>query len=232
MNRNITNVIRFLMDDCVPPIIRDSKVFMYPFYLFAYRGRKIKEVMNFKTNVYSFTEKEYDEFYNNLNTISRNRLTDLNQPSLDYILNNIDPNTKTLVDIGCGNGYLLKKIHEKYPQIELYGFDIKDTDSNNFYKYVKGNVEKMPFTDKQFDVVTCSHVVEHLIDLEKCANELKRITAKQLFIVTPCQRYFYYTLDEHVNFFEQKEKLTNVFKIPSHECVKLRGDWVYLGKMG
>jgi len=229
MNRNITNVIRFLMDDCVPPIIRDSKFFMYPFYLFAYRGKKIKEAMHFKTNVYSFTEKEYDLFYNNLDTISRNRLTDLNKESLDYILNNIDPNTKTLVDIGCGNGYLLKKIHEKFPNIELYGFDIKDKDDSTIYKYTKGNVEKMPFPDKAFDVVTCSHVVEHLVDLEQCANELKRITKKQLFVVTPCQRYFYYTLDEHVNFFESKEKLTNVFKIKNHYCTKLKGDWVYLG---
>ena len=82
MNRNITNIIRFIMDECLPPIVRDNKIFMYPFYLFAYRGKNIKQVMNFKSNVYNFTEKEYDIFYNNLDTISRNRLTDLNNPCL------------------------------------------------------------------------------------------------------------------------------------------------------
>lgn len=229
MNRNITNIIRFIMDECLPPIVRDNKIFMYPFYLFAYRGKNIKQVMNFKSNVYNFTEKEYDIFYNNLDTISRNRLTDLNNPCLDFILNNIKPDTKSLIDIGCGNGYLLKKVHEKFPSIELYGFDIKDTDNSTFYKYTKGNVEKMPFTDKQFDVVTCSHVVEHLVNLEQCAEELKRITNKQLFIVTPRQRYFYYTLDEHVNFFEAKEKLTTVIKIKNSVCENLSGDWAYMG---
>ena len=51
MNRGLTNAIRFVMDELIPPFIRDSKVFMYPFYLFAYRGKNIKEVMQFKTKV-------------------------------------------------------------------------------------------------------------------------------------------------------------------------------------
>lgn len=62
----------------------------------------------------------------------------------------------------------------------------------------------MPFADKSFDVVTCSHVVEHLPKLEQCMEELVRIARKQVFIVTPCQRYYYFTLDEHVNFFNSK----------------------------
>lgn len=231
MDRRFTNTIRFFMDECIPAIIRDTKWFMYPFYYIAYGGKNIKQAMNFKSLVYDFTEKEYDHFYNNLNTISRKRITDLNQPSIDYILDKISPETKTLIDIGCGNGYLLKQIHQKFPTIELYGFDIKDKDENKFYKYVKGNIEKMPFPDKQFDVVTCSHTIEHLINLELCINELKRITKKQLFVVTPCQRFFYYTLDEHVNFFPYKEKLTSVMSMKNYKCEKLWGDWVFMGNI-
>jgi ubiquinone/menaquinone biosynthesis C-methylase UbiE len=229
MNRNVTNVIRFFMDECVPAIIRDSKWFMYPFFLIAYRGRNVKEVMNFKSKVYNFTPEEYDVFYNNLNTISRNRLTDLNKPSLDYILNKIDPSAVNAIDIGCGHGFLLEQIHSRFPSIRLHGFDIKDKSESLAYEYTKGNIEKLPFPDKSFDVVTCSHVIEHLINLDQCLAELKRITRKQLFIVTPCQRYFYYTLDEHVNFFPYKEKLTSQVKLNQHSCEKLWGDWVYLG---
>lgn len=227
MNRNITNVIRFLMDDCIPAIIRDNKYFMYPLYYYAYRGRDINTAMNFKSLVYSFTEEEYSEFYNNLNTISRNRKTDLNEPSIDFIITNLDKSAKNLLDIGCGKGFFLKQL--KDTGLDLFGCDIVDKDSSREYEYTKGNIEKLPFVDKQFDIVTCFHTLEHIINLDKAVAELKRITKKQLIIAVPCQRYFYYTLDEHVNFFPFKEKLTSTVNIKKHSCDKIWGDWVYIG---
>lgn len=86
MNRDLTNVIRYVMDEWIPPVVRDSRWFMYPFFWIAYRGRNIREVMQFKSRVYSFTPEDYDRFYNDLDTISRNRVTDLNKPSLEFIL--------------------------------------------------------------------------------------------------------------------------------------------------
>jgi ubiquinone/menaquinone biosynthesis C-methylase UbiE len=220
------------MDEWIPPAVRDSRWFMYPFFWIAYRGRNIREVMEFKSRVYSFTAEDYRRFYNSLNTISRNRATDLNKPSREFILNNIDPAAQTLIDVGCGNGFLLQQLHERYPKLQLTGLDIKDNDENGtIYSYVKANIEKMPFPDKSFDVVTCSHTVEHLIRLEQCMSELVRIARRQLFIVTPCQRYYYYTLDEHVNVFLFKEKLTSVIPLKKYSCEKLNGDWVYCGKV-
>ena len=229
MNRRLTNAIRFVMDELIPPFIRDSKVFMYPFYLFAYRGKNIKEVMQFKTKVYTYSPEEYTDFYNGLNTISRNRATDLYQACIDFILDKIDPTAKSLVDIGCGGGYLLNKIHERHPSIALTGFDLKEPEKHEVFDFVHGNVERLPFEDHSIDVVVCCHTVEHLIKLDLCISELIRITRKQLFIVTPCQRYFYYTLDEHVNFFPQKESLTSKIPLTEFTCEKLQGDWAYLG---
>lgn len=230
MNRRLTNIIRFGMDELVPPFVRDSKIFMYPFYLFAYRGRNISEVMQFKSKVYSYTPEEYSDFYNNLNTISRNRLTDLNNACINYILDNIDSSSSSLIDIGCGSGYLLGKIGEKFPEIKLSGFDIKEPSGDEKFNYVHGNIEKLPFEDNSFDTVVCCHTIEHLLKLDQCISELVRITKKQLFIVTPCQRFFYYTLDEHVNFFPYKEKLTSILPFEKYDCQKLQGDWAYLGE--
>ena len=229
MNRSLTNIIRFVMDECVPPIIRDSKYFMYPFYFYAYRGKNLKQTMNFKSLVYDFTEQEYIDFYNQLDTISRNRNTDLNSPSINFIIQNIDKSAKNLIDIGCGKGYFLKQL--KNSGLELHGCDIVDKDNSKEYNYTKGNIEQLPFADKQFDIVACFHTLEHIINLEKAVSELKRITRKQLIIAVPCQRYFYYTLDEHVNFFPIKEKLTSVIKIKDHSCEKIWGDWVYMGHL-
>ena len=138
MNRKLTNTIRFFMDELIPPVIRDTKWFMYPFYYFAYRGRNLKTVMDFKSKVYTFTEKEYDEFYNNLNTISRNRVTDLNDACINFILDNIDQSSTNIIDIGCGKGHLLSVIKKKHPNINQSGFDIKNPDGNESFTYVKG----------------------------------------------------------------------------------------------
>jgi len=228
MNRRLTNLIRFFMDDCLPPIIRDSKIFMYPFFWYAYRGKNISKVMDFKKNVYSFSLKEYEHFYNNLDTISRHRLTDLNQKSLELILKNVSQNVQNMIDVGCGNGYLLKKIKQNFPHVSLFGFDVKDSELNEAYAYQKGRIENLPYADKSFDMVTCSHVLEHILDFRLALKELKRITRKKLIIVIPRQRYFYYTLDEHVNFYPHAEKLVHDM-VGAHEnytVENIHGDWM------
>ena len=39
------------MDELIPPIIRDSRWFMFPIYWFAYRGKLVKEAMEFKSRI-------------------------------------------------------------------------------------------------------------------------------------------------------------------------------------
>jgi len=230
MNRKLTNTIRFVMDELIPPVIRDSKIFMYPFFYLAYRGRNIKEMMDFKSKVYNYTPEQYENLYNNLNSISRNRITDLNQSSINLILRELqNDNIKNIIDIGCGSGYLLNLIGDKFPHIDRTGFDIKNASGIEKFNFVQGNLECLPFEDKSFDVVVCCHTIEHLLKLDDCINELVRITKKKLIIVTPCQRYFYYTLDEHVNFFPLKQQLIHLFPFQTYNCKLIDGDWVYIG---
>jgi len=225
----VTNVIRFLMDDFLPPVIRDSRPFMLPFYWVAYRGRNVRQAMDFKTLVHQWSDEEYDRFYSDLNTVSRNRPTDLNGPSLDFILDQIDPAATSLVDVGCGGGHLLREIRRTHPHLRLEGLDVLDRDQVAGYSYTRGRVERLPYPDSSFDVVVSSHVIEHLLHLEQAVEEIKRVARKQVIVATPAQRYFYYTLDEHVNFFPFAAALTSVMDMAEHRIVKLRGDWVYVG---
>ena len=64
---------------------------------------------------------------------------------------------------------------------------------------------------------------------EKAISEIKRVAKRQVVIVVPKQRYFYYTLDQHVNFFPLKEKLQHLIGMDRSSCHKIWGDWVYLG---
>jgi len=58
------------------------------------------------------------------------------------------------------------------------------------FKHVQGkpvfncNVEEMPFEDKSFDFVYCSHVLEHTVDPIKACRELMRV-AKRGYLETP-----------------------------------------------
>jgi ubiquinone/menaquinone biosynthesis C-methylase UbiE len=231
MNRSLTNTIRFFMDECLPPIIRDSKWFMYPFYYLAYRGKNIKAAMNFKKEVYDYTPEQYENFYKNINSISRNRITDLNRGSIDLILQSIPSDTKNLIDVGCGNGFLLKQVRKKHPSVELTGADIKKISDASEYNFVYSRIEKIPFENKSFDVVSCCHTIEHILNPSYAIEELKRITKGLLIIVVPCQRYYFYTLDEHVNFYPTKETLTSLIGLKNYTCKKVDGDWVYIGQI-
>ncbi len=59
---------------------------------------------------------------------------------------------------------------------------------------------KFPFSDKEFDYVICSHVIEHVIDVELFLEELFRI-AKKGYLEYPLVYYDYiYNFAEHVTF--------------------------------
>ena len=126
MNRRTTNAIRFVLDELLPPFIRDSKVFMYPLYVFAYGKLDVRREMAFKELVHGWTSAEYQDFYRSLtSSISRRRLTDLNTPSVTRILAELD-NARSAIDVGCGNGWLLAQISASRPDIALFGVDVVD----------------------------------------------------------------------------------------------------------
>lgn len=230
MNRSLTNAIRFVLDECIPPVIRDTAWFMYPFYFLAYRGKNVGEAMNFKRLVYGFTDEEYRSFYAGLDTISRRRKTDLNEPCIRAMLAGIPADARNLLDVGCGGGYFLNRVREARPDLELMGCDIVDKLDGTGIPFTGGRLERLPFPDKSFDVVTCSHTLEHIIDPSAAIRELKRVARRLLFVVVPCQRYFFYTLDEHVNFYPQKEILLAHLGVPGATCAKLHGDWLFRGE--
>src|ERR1035438_10467524 len=52
MKREITNTVRYLIDNWLPPVIRDNKFFMYPVFYYWFKGKNIDKIMNFKKDVF------------------------------------------------------------------------------------------------------------------------------------------------------------------------------------
>ncbi|WP_344924350.1 class I SAM-dependent methyltransferase [Aquimarina addita] len=229
-SRSFTNVIRYFMDEWLPPAIRDSKFFMYPFYYYAYKGKNIKTVMNLKSTIYKWKEQEFSDFYTNRDTrFSNSRVTDMSKQCMDYVFDNIISSNNTFIDVGCGNGFLLEYASKK--GFQTTGCDIIGGKSFDHSDYYQANIENLPFKDNSFDVVMATHTLEHVIDFEKAVKELKRITRKTLCVVVPCQRAYYYTLDEHVRFFPYKWMLEQEMKMKFYSCEKIHGDLVFIGDM-
>jgi len=231
MKREWTNKIRFVLDELVPPIVRDSKWFMWPFYVAAYGTFSVGTFMNFKSRAYSMSQDEYARFYASLgNSMSRRRITDLNSASIDYLKNNM-PNASglSILDVGAGNGYLLEQINTQKKWVRVAGVDVAPTEKAKLqFETYAGALPNLPFKDKEFDVVTCTHVIEHVLDVPASIRELIRVARKKIFVVVPRQRYYYYTLDEHLNFYPSIEPLRRLFE-PFDTTSSLQGgDWVIM----
>ena len=229
MKRELTNKIRFVLDEFIPPFIRDNKWFMWPLYVAAYGKFNVADLMNFKSRAYTMSNDEYAKFYESLgNSMSRRRITDLNEATINYLIDKI-PNEPELsiLDVGSGNGYLLDQLNSLNKWSNIAGVDVApSTEVQMRHKIYSCALPNLPFKDNEFDIVTCTHVLEHVMDVAASAKELIRVTKSKLLVVVPRQGYYYYTLDEHLNFYPQVEPLISLFA-PFETTASLHdGDWV------
>lgn len=186
--------------------------------------------MDFKKKMVFLSNAEIIEYYKNLSDVHIERKTDLNKQSVNFILNNIVGDS--VLDIACGRGYLANKIVEKF-DAKVTGIDFiipnEFKDSLN-PAFLEGNIENIPFPDKHFETVICTHTLEHVIDIQQGLAELRRVCKKQLIIVLPKQREYKYTFDLHVHFFPYKYSVLNLLNNDMGECLCLKNDWVYYEK--
>lgn len=100
----------------------------------------------------------------------------------------IPDSVKSILDVGCGNGSFLNYLSSPGKFHRLTGIDLSD----EALKYVrtekvKGKSSELPFTDKEFDLVMCLEVLEHLSveDYELTLNEIMRVGRQFIIISVP-----------------------------------------------
>jgi len=115
--------------------------------------------------------------------------------------------TDKVLEIGPGgmphpraNLLLEKKFSE--PEWFAQSGNIKPDFKGKPVVYYEGGV--FPFKDKEFDYVICSHVLEHVNNIDEFTSELKRV-AKAGYIEFPTIYYDYiYNFDVHITFLLEK----------------------------
>jgi ubiquinone/menaquinone biosynthesis C-methylase UbiE len=201
---------------------------MYPFFYVWFKGKNVKRFMNFKQVFHNLSASEFEQYYKDYDSLPK-RETDLTPKIITFIINQLgtDKHIKIL-DVGCGNGYLLNQIRNQGYD-DLMGVDLVEKTKYPDIPQQTANIENLPFEDSTFDTVICCHTLEHVIDIRKAVSELKRVAAKKLIVVVPRQRFYKYTFDLHIHFFPEISYLLQLlegdqFTIETYQNIK--GDWV------
>ena len=87
------------------------------------------------------------------------------------------------LDAGCGDGRYLAAVARARGAARIAGTDISERILETARaaaapyepELVRANLESLPFADAQFDLVLCSQVVEHLLDVDTGMRELSRV---------------------------------------------------------
>ncbi len=88
-----------------------------------------------------------------------------------------------VLDVGCGLGRLLAKLSN----YERYGMDISAGYLNHASKVgahvCLSKVEDMPYHDSCFDIVVCTDVLEHVLDINLAITQLFRVLKSSGYLV-------------------------------------------------
>lgn len=230
VNRNFSVAVQYLLDEWVPPRIRDSRLFMTLPMKFVLKD-SANEFMTFKNWFYSADSKKIGKLYENTGHVQELQgETDLNKACTDRILQKIS--TKNVLEVGCGRAYLANLMTKK-AKVTACDIVISSQLPKKFpdIKFMSEDIENLSYKDNAFDTVVCTHTLEHTKDLKKAVSELRRVAKKELIIVIPRQRPYKYTFSLHTQFFPYKWSIENAFGFRKGATIERLGDWFYYEKI-
>ncbi|MBI2029926.1 methyltransferase domain-containing protein [Candidatus Gottesmanbacteria bacterium] len=141
----------------------------------------------------SFYNREYFELgigYSGYTTTKKGRLLSHLANLYRALTIKIFLKPKTVLDVGCATGLLVYYLRKM--GIEAYGIEVSKYALSKAHPGIKnylqyGNIYRLPFNDKSFDVVTTFEVLEHLEinemkeALSECCRVKKRLVIHKIF---------------------------------------------------
>jgi SAM-dependent methyltransferase len=226
MKRELTNRIRFVIEDCLPPILRDTAAFRALARIVW--GKHIDDLAEFRRRAAELTPAEYEALYRNHPRVHAE--TDNSAACVEKII--ADVVGESVCDVGCGTGYLIERIQQaRAGGVKLFvGVDfVVPKSANAGIELIEAPIEALPFADGAFDTVVCTHVIEHILDYAKAISELRRIARQRLIIVVPREREGIYTFNPHFNFYPYKHSfLRAMIPLPgNYVCIDIGRDIYY-----
>ena len=133
-----------------------------------------------ETELQTDGQKYYNqpELWQNIAEYQKNVLKDISM----FIPSDVE----SILDVGCGNGYLINTLAKQFNRCA--GIDISETALQMVQVEKKiGSAEAIPYPDNAFDLLLINDVLEHLPaeTLKKALAELRRVARKYIIVTVP-----------------------------------------------
>jgi len=212
-----TRIVRYLLDECLPPILRDRRWFYRPI-LRIYNRRMDPD---FRIKAPFMTRRDILRAYEALGPIEQ---TDITPATLRFVLDHlVGPD---ILEVGCGKGNVSVEAARK--GFRVVATDLVDANltplrnrtATEGLSLLAGvaNVEQLPFAQRSFDTTICLHTLEHVPDLVATVGELRRVTRRRLIVLVPRERYHRYACNYHLHFFGDPEQLILTLRMRPVAC--------------
>jgi len=194
MNRKTANTLRNLLDDWLPPVVRESRPFAWVTKFWLGPNSHV----DFKHRGFAMSDSEFVEAYKQIRGAYTSRASDTTEAQASWIVAQV-PSPCTVLEVGPGVRKLTSRLMaagNRMITLDLSTFGVPKGE-----QCVIGVAERLPFADKSVDITIVAHVIEHVRSLTATFVELERITRDRVLIVTPRQRFYDITFDYHLHFF-------------------------------
>jgi SAM-dependent methyltransferase len=114
--------------------------------------------------------------------------------SFEYNRYSMEKIRKPILDLGCGDGFFVSRA---FPTKMDVGLDIDSRELRSakkrkcYLRLVRGDARRLPFADKSFHTVISNCVLEHIPDIGKTLQEIRRVLKPGgwLFMTVPSEYY-------------------------------------------
>ncbi len=141
------------------------------------------------------------------------------KPIIDFLEKLENSKTWKYLEVGSGLGRFALKIHKNYKNIDIecveINPDLAKGTSDLGLKTIIADVISLPYPSESFDIVHCSHVIEHFKypEISQVLDQLHRITKPGGYIIirSPLMHPDFYLDIDHVRPYPP-ETILNYFK--------------------
>lgn len=102
----------------------------------------------------------------------------------------------TLLDAGCGEGFVAEIFQQRLPNASIVGFDVLDDSvtlaqrRNPDGLFTLGDIYNIDHPDNSFDVVYCFEVLEHLEEPDRALAAMARVASRAVVMSVPHEPFF------------------------------------------